>query len=905
MLRIMDCSLLDQSGGFRIVNIEQGLQFNKGMWQRARDCFRQDICYDPVVMPMVSVLDEQQRLIGYGWQDAEADRELRMLRELDETKDAVRFCDVFPDIREVIVYGCNELAYYFVKYLEHSNVKVMVSGKYWKYLHYQDVGDVEAVAGSMIVLAEPITNARTDLFQRVARSSSSEFECIDCIYEKNVLAGKIRDAEGGVECFFEKLRGKNVAILGVDERAQDAYDLLYQHGIDIKYFLVKNVREYIPMTLLGKQINTLEEIMRSEKDIVFLDVWGRKSALGTANVDLFEYYGYRRNEQFFLINDYTDVPYSNLVHVLNGKKLFLAGDKVLCEILAEYLEKVENGDISVEFIEITQLDNVDFDERILCTVHPWCGDVENKNNPGLYEFREQLKKIRNCFYSNYFSRAGTFVLIDEYMNQNREKYTHRQLIPKGILLGAMPWMSGNVLIRGLLDGHPNILKVSFDELNNNLFWYCIRLARERSKGFLYSEKDSSFFPDWNFFKESIKRVHLEDEATPQEILLAFHIVYMESIRKNQVDDLTQMVVYWEPHLFPREERSFLAKWLESVKINGNTLVTRRNHVVWFGSNYKWYDKDSSVVRLLSHISMMSCEDYSYEIPLHHWKEFTMRFEDIKLHPKEELLRLCDMVGIPWSDTMLHTTNDGRELVYGEGIMDFDMKPVFNPYEEFLSEFDRFRVCLVSSAYQKKYGYVYENCLRFSRSELQEMFLKKFRFQDLMQLKTDMDKITYYLCAYALLRQQMWEARKHIVLNDVIPEFKPVEIGSTYTEGSRKQKELERLMKFIKAQKKLILYGIGRDCKGLWQRLEEVDKERILFCDKKAIQDECSYQGKRVLAPTELCTDYSEYGILITSSQFGSRIQMELENMGISRRRIECNTVSFWEAQAENDVHSGG
>ena len=111
MLRIMDCSLLDQSGGFRIVNIEQGLQFNKGMWQRARDCFRQDICYDPVVMPMVPVLDDQQRLIGYGWQDAEADRELRMLRELDETKDAVRFCDVFPDIREVIVYGCNELAY--------------------------------------------------------------------------------------------------------------------------------------------------------------------------------------------------------------------------------------------------------------------------------------------------------------------------------------------------------------------------------------------------------------------------------------------------------------------------------------------------------------------------------------------------------------------------------------------------------------------------------------------------------------------------------------------------------------------------------------------------------------------------------------------------------------------------
>lgn len=271
------------------------------------------------------MLDGQGRNIGCCWQDIEADRELRMLRELDEISDAVRFCDIFPDVREVVVCGCNELAYYFVKYLEHAGVSVSVSGRYWNYFHYQETGDIEDIAGRMIVLAEPVAGGRTNLFQKVVRSASPGFECIDLIYEANILAGKIKDSGGGQNWFFEKLRGKRVAILGTDERAQDAYDLLYQHGIDIECFCMKNAQCAMKGTLLGKKINTVEEILRSGKDIVFIDVWGRKSALGTANVDFFDYYGYRRNKQFFLVSNYMDIPYSNLVHVLNGRKLSLAG----------------------------------------------------------------------------------------------------------------------------------------------------------------------------------------------------------------------------------------------------------------------------------------------------------------------------------------------------------------------------------------------------------------------------------------------------------------------------------------------------------------------------------------------------------------------------------------------------
>lgn len=647
------------------------------------------------------------------------------------------------------------------------------------------------------------------------------------------------------------------------------------------------------------------EAIRSGKDSIFIDVHGEKSALGTANVDFFDYYGYRRNEQFFLIKDYTDISYSNLVHILKGKELFLAGDEILCGILEEYLKNIENQDIFVKYIDISQWDIPENSDHILCVVHPWYGNVDVDSTPKLWAFRQRLKRVTNISYSEYFSHASAFVLIDAYMNENSEKYTHECLIPKGILLGAMPWMSGNVLIRGLLDGHPNILKVPMGAVNDNLFWYCVRLTwhrfMERKE---YSAEVNDFFPYCEVFQEIIQKVHLsEEKMTSQEMLLLFHIEYLKSVHNLSIKDMSRTIVYWEPHLFPRKEIPALAKWLESEKVGGNTLITRRNLAVWYGANFKSYNGTSSVPFLLISIKGMAGVDFRNEIPLRNWRTLIMRFEDLKLHPQEELLKLCDIVGIPWSDTLLHTTNNGGEWVWENSVVDFDIKPVFNPYEEYLSEFDRFRVLLVGAPYQKKYGYIYENCLKFSRAELQEMYLKKFRFQNLPKFETETDKVTYFLCAYDCLRQQLWETRKHMILDDILPEFEMMEIGRSIAEeqrrkkseeNRRRQKEIQRLKEFVKGQNKVILYGIGRDCAALWKYLGKIDTEKILFCDRKAIQCEYIYQGKKVLSPLELCNAYLDYGILITSSQFGFTIQMELENMGISKERIICNTVPLWE-----------
>lgn len=82
--------------------------------------------------------------------------------------------------------------------------------------------------------------------------------------------------------------------------------MLCQHGIDIWCFLEEKTDgrvRYIPKILLDKPVSTVCNVMNFGKDVVFISVHGENSALGTEDVDFYDYYGYRRNKQFFLLND--------------------------------------------------------------------------------------------------------------------------------------------------------------------------------------------------------------------------------------------------------------------------------------------------------------------------------------------------------------------------------------------------------------------------------------------------------------------------------------------------------------------------------------------------------------------------------------------------------------------------
>lgn len=285
----------------------------------------------------------------------------------------------------------------------------------------------------------------------------------------------------------------------------------------------------------------------------------------------------------------------------------------------------------------------------------------------------------------------------------------------------------------------------------------------------------------------------------------------------------------------------------------------------------------------------------------HWIEYKMRFEDIKLHPREKLMELCERLGIAWSDTMLKTTAGNRPTVE-HGSIDFDLKAVFNKYEDYLSEFDRFRISIAGSPYQKGYGYSYYNCLKFSRKELQELFLKPL----LVDEKNIFRNVDSSIKKREWVRWQLWNVRKHMVLDDVLPEFARVEVGQTgkarmeeYQREQKREQHRKRIEKAIKEamgyigkHDKLILYGIGDDCRCLLKEIDESKKNCILYSDKKAEKESYTYMGRKVISPKELCGAYSDYHILVTSSIYWSNIEEEFNSMGIAPFRVFYNRVGL-------------
>lgn len=916
MLRFCGENLVRQREGVNITIEESYLMFDKSIWQNGRDYFKRNGCHDVTRLQIIPVLNAEGGLICYGWQDVEANRELRMLRELEECREALQFNDIFPKIKEVVVCGCSELSYYFVKYLEKRKISVSVKGKYWEYLGYESVDDVDFDDNDkMIIYAECILENKRNLFERVIRSASSEFECINKIYESNILADKIRDKGGDLEWMLGKLKGKDVAIIGIDEKAQDVYDFLYEHGIDVKWFVSEDQTEKKAGLLLGKIVAVIEEVLRHDVNVAFIDVYNKNSKWGNKYVELLDYYGYKRNECFFAIQDYVNVACSNLIHIFRGKSVFLTGDERLCKILAEYLNQVEQGDICLRYTEKLQPGMLKENE-ILCTACIWYGSTAlNKKVQFLGEY------LMSVPHTDYFSRAEVFVNIDQYKTGYIKKYSLRQLIPKGILLNITDSCNGNEFIQGVIDGHSDVLLMQYNIFGYNLFVYCIRLSIEKSVNILsvfqlmlkeeISDEEFRYvFPYWDIFKRNMERwLSQREQFTSQELFVIFHIAYMEMMSGKKIADLSQKVIYFDPHLIPPWERICLAKWLESDVINGQIITIRRDNIQCLSSKYKRNLANVSEGEELkfahSVINWMVREamDISMELTdILYFKSLEMRFEDLKLHSREELPKICDRLKISWSDSLLRTTLWGS-VGSIDTIRNFDLKPVFDKHEEYWSAFDRFRLYLICSPYQKKYGYAYENCMKFSRKELQEMFLKEFQFQGNMQFDSEERKAAYYLWAYESIRWKLWENRKYFVADDFRPEFQPIKIGKSEKELQKElnievDKQIKRnrdhLVELVKANEKLVIYGLGKDGIYLWNCLEESVQSRLVLCDKKAQSETYYFYGKQVIRPEELCTIYNGYGILVTSSTFYREIYAELVTMGIQADRIICNNIPLWE-----------
>ncbi len=248
---------------------------------------------------LLPVLDRTHRLLCFAYEDVWANRELRMLDELSDCSGALDFRDVYPEYDCVTIRGCNELAFSFAEYLVERGISVRTEGMLWEGLTHEGACVQEGQYldfRRLVIYGEGLGPQEERIELR--NSVSAEFECIERIYEENVRKGFIRNTKGSFEDILDRLCGKQICSLDIGERSLDAYDLLLGYGIDICCFICEEQEEQ-GRELFGKRIIKSIEAIESLKDAVFINPASKHSMWGTAELDLYSYMGFKRNESFF------------------------------------------------------------------------------------------------------------------------------------------------------------------------------------------------------------------------------------------------------------------------------------------------------------------------------------------------------------------------------------------------------------------------------------------------------------------------------------------------------------------------------------------------------------------------------------------------------------------------------
>lgn len=113
--------------------------------------------------------------------------------------------------------------------------------------------------------------------------------------------------------------------------------------------------------------------------------------------------------------------------------------------------------------------------------------------------------------------------------------------------------------------------------------------------------------------------------------------------------------------------------------------------------------------------------------LHLWR--AIRFEDLKLYPKETLRALCEFCFIPWDEELLYTTVNGNKLGAFHGSVGFDTAPVYRRHDEKFGAFDRFRAELLGPQFDE-WGYIYHHydSVVYNREAILKMMELPFKWE---------------------------------------------------------------------------------------------------------------------------------------------------------------------------------
>ena len=156
--------------------------------------------------------------------------------------------------------------------------------------------------------------------------------------------------------------------------------------------------------LFGRPVYSVAEVVaKYGSSIMITDNHHENSAWGMGGTDYFEYLGYRRNEGYILLRDYTKVPGNSLRTALKEQKIAMIGDAFLCERLLKYFK--ENDIICPDDVKYIILPGEKMpdkcvldaaDEREICPETLWLIVMPEDHGLKLFSKMKQKKENNSC-----------------------------------------------------------------------------------------------------------------------------------------------------------------------------------------------------------------------------------------------------------------------------------------------------------------------------------------------------------------------------------------------------------------------------------------------------------------------------------------------------------------------------
>ena len=725
---------------------------DENIWSKSRKYFAEyEKLGDEIVM--LPVVDENHQLLCFAYQDEDANREIRQLRELLECENALTFHDIFPQYDLVTIWECNELAYYFAEYLRKIHMNVEVKGHFWEKLNYCQGVEYESLDyRNLNIYAEGTWEKCVNLREYLLRSVSVEFECIDIIYRNNIERGLIKNTAYSFNIFLQILKEKDwIAITDTGKDALAACGLLVKNGIKNICFLTKQNDE--KRLVGGMPLYSLHYLQENVKNVAFVECYSEYSVRGNSELDYYDYIGYHRNVDYFCIKDYITLCSKDVYYLLQEKDIVLTGDLFLCKKFCDYFVREIHCN-SVAFYNILKDEKADKYHGEMPLI-----EKENIKKSDLFlifapEYSYSIKQVREMnesnknnvkeqTYSDQLQQEGfyNFLFMHDEIPENQinitNKYSIDELKPKVIIVGALIGDCGNVLLREMLNGHDKILKLEYGLLNEHLILFCNRLSGERSERILdifwelVTEAVGEecirieFCDVGRFNKKMTELLQLVGRPTSQELFVIFHVAYSAMYGKD-VTDVSDYIIYWEKHSVRRTIHPNDIKWLNAEGITGLVITNCRNNLVRVGGLLKFLESRNYFERtdsLLFRMVLENPDEWDEEESV--WQSMEIKFEALKCNPQKIMDEIGSVVDFSFADIL-------NDTIYSEQVnyiqMEQLMKPVYNFYEEYLSQYDKMRIAMMTNEWQKKRSYPYIESEDVTRKDMQEMYLREFRFE---------------------------------------------------------------------------------------------------------------------------------------------------------------------------------